>query len=105
MRFFIPGAETPEEAEQVYAATKKFAAETMGWEIGDGRIRSITYTDKGKSVRATVGEPEPREGQLVVAILDSNTYLVCTPNRGVIRDMPIMVGKLEVTHVDWFDEL
>jgi len=103
MKFFIPQAERPEQAEEVYAATKKFAAETMGWQIGDARVRRITYTDKGKLVRATVGNPEPREGELVIAILESNTYLVCTPNRGVLCGMPIMIGKREVTDVEYFE--
>ena len=54
-------------------------------------------------MHATVGEIEPLGGETVVAILDSNTYLVCTPNRGVLRGMPIMVGKQEVFDVEDFE--
>jgi hypothetical protein len=68
------------------------------------RIRSITFSDKGKVVEAIVGEREPFEGEPVFAILESHqTYLVCTPNRGVLRGMPYMIGKHEVSHVEEFD--
>jgi hypothetical protein len=43
-------------------------------------------------------------GEIVVAILESNAYLVCTPNRGVLRDVPMMVGKHEGTWVEDFEK-
>jgi hypothetical protein len=103
MKFFIPGAEDAEKAEEVWEATRKFAKETMGWEIGAARIRSMTYKDQGKVVQAIVGQPAPRHGEAVIAILESNTYLVCTPSRGVLRGMPIMVGKHEVLQLEQFE--
>jgi len=103
MKFLVPAARSPEQAEEVYEGIKKFAKQTLGWEIESARICSITYKDKMKTVTATVGGHEPREGEVVVAILESNTYLVCTPNRGVLRGMPIMVGKQEVSHVELFE--
>ena len=52
-----------------------------------------------------VGKPDPRNGELVIAILESITYLVCTPNRGVLRGMPILIGKSELKDIaDFPDE-
>ncbi|HKW87597.1 MAG TPA: hypothetical protein VJN21_02460 [Candidatus Acidoferrales bacterium] len=103
MKFFIPATDNPEKAEELYQAIKKFAAQSMGWVISDRRIRSITFRDKERRARkkslvhATVGEREPCEGrEPVIAIFESNSYLVCTPSRGVLRGIPIMVGKHEV---------
>lgn len=103
MKFFVADQNDPEKAEQLYQATKKFAAQTMGWAIGDRRIRSIAFVDQGKRVRASVGQREPCEGGLVIAILESNTYLICTPDRGVLRGMPLMIGKGEVSEVEDFE--
>jgi len=96
-----PDAKT--SAEKLYQAVKKFAAETKGWSIGERRIRSITFRDHGRIVKATVGRPDPCEGGLVVAILESETYLICTPTRGVQKGEPLMVGKDEVSDVEEFD--
>jgi len=97
MKFFIPDEDNSEKAEMLYQATKKFAQEGMGWPISDRRIRSIKFRDeRRRDVVETVGEREPIEGEIVIAILESTTYLVCTPNRGVLRGTPIMVGKCEV---------
>ncbi len=103
MQFYIPNVTDPRKAEEIYQATRKFAAETTGWRIEQRRIRSIKFRDHGKMVVATVGKLEPMEGALVIAILESTTYLICTPNRGVLRGSPMMVGKDEVTDFEDFD--
>jgi len=41
---------------------------------------------------------------MLIAILESNTFLLCTPNRGVLRGEPIMVGKREVDYITDFDK-
>ncbi|MGO9085949.1 MAG: hypothetical protein ACLQBK_12035 [Candidatus Sulfotelmatobacter sp.] len=104
MKFFVPSAENEQRAEDIRDATKKFAADTLGWQVTDRRIQSISFQDKGKSVQAVVGKIEPITGETVVVILESNTFLLCTPNRGVLRGMPILVGKNEVTSVSDFDQ-
>lgn len=76
----------------------------MGWEITGRRIFRLTFRDKGKECQAEVGKQTPMNGEVVVAILESNTYLVCTPNRGVLRDMPMMVGKHEGTWAEDFEK-
>ena len=49
-----------------------------------------------------VGKPDPRNGELVVAILESIIYLVCTPNRGVLRGMPLLIAESELTDITDF---
>lgn len=102
--FFIPDVADPEDAEQVYRAIKAFAHETTGWAIGDRRIFRIRYEHNGKSLVAEVGKPDPLTGELVFAILASNSYLVCTPNRGVRRGMPILAGVPGRRSVEEFAE-
>jgi len=96
MKFFVPEAENETEALSVWKATRKFAEETLGWEVSERRIFRISYRHDGKAYSVEVGKPDPRIGEVVLVILESNTYLVCTPNRGVLRGMPILVGRNEV---------
>jgi len=96
MKFFVPEAENETEALSVWNATRKFAEETLGWEVSERRIFRISYRHDGKDYSVEVGKPDPRIGEVVLVILESNTYLVCTPNRGVLRGMPILVGRNEV---------
>jgi len=112
MQFFAPEyLEEPAEpiddatAEDMLQAVRKFARETTGWgDPSDRRIYRIEYTHGGKDYVAEVGRPEPRTGELVMFILESTTYLVCTPNRGVLRELPLLIGKDEATRVEDFEE-
>ncbi len=92
MEFFVPHASTPEEAEDVWQATRKFQTEGLGWEISDRRIYEIHYRHNGETLTATVGEPEPLTREEVLVILESQSFLVCTTNRGVLRGMPVLAG-------------
>ena len=109
MKFFIPHAKDKKEEDKNYEAIKKFAKETLGWNIKDRRIFSLRYTHDGKNYYAEVGKREQAEGEEVIAILESGysdviIYLICTPNRGVIRGMPILVGENEAYSVVDFNE-
>lgn len=104
MEFFVPEAESPERAVEAWEATRKFAQDTLGWEVGDRRIFRLDYRHGGKSMVAEVGKPDPFIGEEpIMAILESNAFLVCTPNRGVLRGMPILVGIEEILKVTDFD--
>lgn len=103
MKFFIPFATDDKQAENVWAATKKFAEENLQWKITDRRIFSIKYTHEGKSYYSEVGKQDLRTGEVVIAILESTTFLVCTPNRGVARGEPMLVGINEVESVINFE--
>ena len=50
-----------------------------------------------------VGKPDPHNHELALVILESTTYLVCTPNRGVVRGIPILVGKDKVEKTTDFE--
>ena len=99
VKFFIPKTKDDAQAEEVWESVKKFAEENLGWDVSNRRIFSITYHKHGKDYYVEVGKPDPRNGELVITILDSDTYLVCTPNRGVLRGMPILVGVSELREV------
>jgi hypothetical protein len=97
IKFFIPLAKDAEQAETVYAGIKKFVGGAT-----ERRIFALAYEHGGKQYYAEVGKPEPREGELVIAILEGveqMPYLVCTPNRGVARGGPYLVGKSEVLSI------
>lgn len=102
VKFFIPKAKDDTQAEEVWESIKKFAEKNLEWDVSDRRIFSITYQKHGKDYYVEVGKPDPRNGELVIAILKSNTYLVCTPNRGVLRSIPILVGGSELTEITDF---
>ena len=105
MKFFIPHAENKEQENSVYKATKKFAKETTGWDIKDRKIYHIRYRHNGKYYEAKVGEREEVGGEEVIVILESEvTFLVCTANRGVVRGMPILVGREEIISITDFEE-
>ena len=103
MKFFVPKTKDEVEAQQIWEATKKFAEETMGWKVSDRRIFSIAYRHDGKDSYVEVGKPDPDIQEPVLVILESNAYLVCTPNRGVLRGMPLLVGKEEAREIRDFE--
>ena len=101
MKFFIPHAKDKQQEKKVYEGIKKFAKDNTSWDIKERRIFSIEY--------AEVGKIENLIGEEVIAILESgysniSVYLVCTPNRGVIRGMPILVGEESVYSIVDFDK-
>jgi len=105
MRFFVPGAKDDAEAESVYKAIRKHAVETTGHGVTDRRIYHMSWKHGGVLYESTVGKPDPRLREEVVAILEGAvTYLVCTNSRGVIRGEPMYVGKEEAYIVSDFEE-
>ena len=77
----------------------------MQRKISGRRIRRLSYIHDSKQFEAVVGEIEPRSGEPVVAILESepDLFLVCTPNHAVARGLPILVGRDEVITVEEFE--
>lgn len=106
MKFFIPHAQNEQKRDSIYRAIKEFAKQQLEWDINDRKIFSIQYRHDGKDHYAEVGKKENylgAPGEEVIAILESNTYLICTPNRGVMRGMPILVGKNDAYSVINFE--
>ena len=104
MKFFIPGKTDEKEALALYKAIKAFAMDQMNREISEKRIFRLSYVHGGIPGIAEVGKPDPDTGEIIFAILESDPYLVCTPNRGVARGMPLLVGVSEVRSIIEFDE-
>lgn len=104
MKFFIPHVTGSEQEEMVYSKIKSNAHERTGWDIHKERMFILEYTFEGTKYIAEVGKIEKRQGEEVLAILSSSTYLICSRNRGVIRGGPIIVGRSEVTRVENFED-
>jgi hypothetical protein len=103
MKFFIPHAESAEQAERVLDAVIKFNHAPPQKQ----RIAALAWQHKGMKMSCEVGGEAPTYYQTsaepVVAILDCGAlYKVCTTNRGVVRGEAIFVGKSGAT-ATYFD--
>lgn len=92
MQFFVPLTSNDEEAQEIL----EIVSEYINMPILEKKIYKVAYTEKGKEMTATVGEPvDPsyEEGdQLVAAIFGTPEKLsICLPTRGVVRGKPIIV--------------
>jgi len=105
MKFFVPAADTDEERNQIFDRARKTARMTVGWAATERKIYRLSYNHDGRDYVATVGEMEPRTGECVTVILDAEgVFLICTPNSGVFRGEPILVGKKEASSVVDFEK-
>jgi hypothetical protein len=83
MKFTMPGAESPEEAERRYGALRTSLTEA-GNKITDRRIRSIGFSRDGKPHSATVEGLDTPSGDTVSAIFESHPdtlFLISTQRR------------------------
>lgn len=106
MEFFIPAANNSAQAERVYAAIKEHLSQGLGAVFTDERYFRLRYTHNGEEHDAEVGKPHYINREPVVAILYDrkfNLFHVCTLNRGVRRDMSILVGADGVREAVLFD--
>lgn len=95
-QFFVPAATSPEQAEEVRQAVIDFL-QLQGYQVAaDDRIYSLRYNLRGEEKVSTVGEQDPRVGQVVIGIYRCSDrdglYFVTTPDRGVARGEPILIG-------------
>jgi hypothetical protein len=95
IKFFIPFAKDDKQASEEYERIKKL----VGRDVSPRRIFSIGYQHDGKQYYAEVGKTETRQREVVIAILESGTYLIFTPSRGVVGGFPILVGSEEARDV------
>jgi hypothetical protein len=90
MKFFLR-ADDPKIAEQSYQTIKKFNEKQIGWPISDARYYEIRYSHNGQDLYARVGEPDPLNGETVIAIFKpkhaQSPFLVCTYIGSDARDM------------------
>ena len=104
VKFFIPG-NGPKSSEDIYSWIVRYIKAMIDVDIEPARIFSISYIHEGQQFSAQVGEIDPRTSQLVVAILRSNAYLICTPYFGVKRGEPISIPRADVRQVEYFEGL
>jgi len=93
--FFVPHTASPEEAEEVYVAVRKFLNDN-GWPTADERYRRLSFRHEGKSYDLGVGERHPELPEEVLLILraeGAQNYYVCTANRGTVRGAPYLIGE------------
>jgi hypothetical protein len=109
VRFFIPQIPDEAEAENLRNASKLFCEQETLFLISERRIQKLRYVHERKERTAQVGEVHGRIGETVLLIFESSTlvgakvYLVCSPNRGVLRGGPMLVGQEEVLEIVDFD--
>lgn len=104
-QFFVPAARSAEEALKVYEATSQFAEEQLGRKTRLKRIERICFDHDGQTWEAVVGERFAEINELVIAIFEMDQlFIVCTPNRGVLRGEPYLVGKDSTRHYAEFSK-
>jgi hypothetical protein len=88
-------------------AFRRYVEEKTGWAVMDQNIRSIEIYNRTLTlpVRITLGEEldlrfADTPGETVMAIFQSNAYLVITSNRGGLRGTPYLFGLKEVVKVE-----
>jgi len=104
MKFFIPSAKTEKEAQEVLQAIAKNATGKSNFKP----IYQLHFKHDGNESIATVGEKldsgDYKNHEKVIAILKSDDMcFICTPNRGVVRDIPILVGKHDILGIICFE--
>jgi len=102
------------ESEDVREGIRKFVEQTMGGKVSNREIKAIWVHPRSEhkriddDIKIEVGKyldnrMSDTPNEKVMAIFESNTFLVCTPNRGVLRGMPYLYGKEEVYKVEEMD--
>jgi hypothetical protein len=97
--FFIPAADSPEQAQKVYDSIKQHLGDGLGAAFSNRRVARLRWRHDGVEYEAVVGQKTSFNGEVVVAILYEDLrrlYHVCTPSRGVIRGGSILAGSHDV---------
>jgi hypothetical protein len=105
--FFVPAAESAEQAERVYKAIADFVHAPI-YEDKKKRVRSLSWIHNGMEMNAEVGKPLPSYygtfEEPVIAIYEcSDLFKICTTNRGGIRGEPIYAGKGYRSYPTYFE--
>jgi hypothetical protein len=106
MKFVIPAAEDESGAEHLYDSIKKFAVLQTRLRLTERRVFSIEYFVDGIRYFAEVGKTHAELGEQVFAILEaeSRSYLLCSPNRCVYRNEPMLVESRSIRRVTYFED-
>lgn len=105
--FFVPFADSPEQAERAYAGFQRQNSNNK-YPLKSGRLFKIDFQSHGQSVSAEVGRDlvlrhEPTS--VVLAIVESTRIVsIHTHLRGGLSATPILVSPDEVTERVYFDD-
>lgn len=105
MKFFFPYADTDEEAEREYQATRSRIEAEYGTPSTERRIHSLTYFNGNDDETVTVEAPDPSSYEVVFVILESvsKDFLVCRYEKGILSGRPLTVYRHSVKKVVDFD--
>ncbi len=105
LRFFVPQAKRG-DFEAVYQGIIAQVKDQLGWKISDRRIYSLRHLHDKREFLTEVGELEPHEHRYqVMAILESNAYIVFTRTTDGHSGTTILVDKTEALAVTDFESV
>lgn len=102
-RFFVPGANSYTTSEEIYEQIRSQVGAGRDAGLSDRRVYRMAYEQDGTHYEARVGEVEPRGGEMVVAILESDVFVICQRNRGKDGLQPLLVDPDSVRYIEDFD--
>ncbi len=99
MNFFVPQTKKSQQ-EATYQAISEQIVDQMRWTIAPRRIFSLRWIHDKKEYYAEVGKKEQNEYRYqIMAIMESNSYLIFTRSESGTSGTTILVNKDEVTEV------
>jgi len=107
MRFFIPSANDPGHAEELYCKIRDQVAASQGSVI-DKRIYRLKYQDEGGPATVVVGSDRHRFGAgPVLAIFEGadGTHYICTQKAAVSEAEPHALPSSAVVDAEAFSAL
>jgi hypothetical protein len=103
MKFFVPQAK-PSEYNQVYQGICDSVKDQLGWKLSPRRIASLRHLQHKTELQFEVGQLAPPENYYqVLAILESNAYIIYTRSSDGRSGTTILIDKAEVLAVTDFN--
>lgn len=104
VKYFIPQTKKRDHAD-TYDAMVTAVGDQLKATVGQRRIFSISYVREKKLCYAEVGQMDQQEGRYtVMAILESNPYIVYTRAKNGEPGVMVLVSKDDVTDIQDFLE-
>lgn len=94
VKFFVPYANTDEQAEKVWSSVRTFLTQ-QGFSTTERRIRKVYFRHNGQDYEAEVGKlfsDLREEATIILEAAHHRLIYLCTPNRGVVRGEPYLIG-------------
>ena len=105
MKFFIPTL-GPDNTEVYYSGIRAFLTGELGYQLTPRRVHKLSYEAKGQRQDVAVGKQIGTAHETVFAILETpKAYLICTPQRGIGGQAPLVVKRRGAIEVVDFDPL